>query len=99
MAPKVSVPVPTVVRVTDAGARFAEDCRRILADIEEAETVATDTHAAPRGTLALAVVVAKDVDRIILSQPTMKLVKKLPALRFGDLRIRCAFAEWPIRVE
>jgi DNA-binding transcriptional LysR family regulator len=42
-----------VVRVTDAGARFAEDCRRILADIEEAETVATGTHAAPRGTLAL----------------------------------------------
>ena len=42
-----------VVRVTDAGARFAEDCRRILADIEEAETVATGTHAAPRGTLTL----------------------------------------------
>jgi DNA-binding transcriptional LysR family regulator len=41
------------VRVTDAGARFAEDCRRILADIEEAETVATGTHAAPRGTLTL----------------------------------------------
>jgi DNA-binding transcriptional LysR family regulator len=42
-----------VVRVTDAGARFAEDCRRILADIDEAETVATGTHAAPRGTLTL----------------------------------------------
>ena len=42
-----------VVRVTDAGARFAEDCRRILADIEEAETVAADAHAAPRGTLTL----------------------------------------------
>ena len=42
-----------VVRVTDAGARFAEDCRRILAEIEEAETVATGTHAAPRGTLTL----------------------------------------------
>ncbi len=42
-----------VVRVTEAGARFAEDCRRILADIEEAETVATGTPAAPRGTLTL----------------------------------------------
>lgn len=42
-----------VVRVTDAGARFAEDCRRILADIDEAETVATGTRAAPRGTLSL----------------------------------------------
>jgi len=42
-----------VVRVTDAGARFAEDCRRILAEIEEAETTAAGTHAAPRGTLTL----------------------------------------------
>lgn len=42
-----------VVRVTDAGARFAEDCRRILAEIEEAETAATGTHAAPRGTLTI----------------------------------------------
>jgi DNA-binding transcriptional LysR family regulator len=42
-----------VVRVTDAGARFAEDCRRILADIEEAEIAATGTHAAPRGTLTI----------------------------------------------
>lgn len=42
-----------VVRVTDAGARFADDCRRILADIDEAETAATGTHATPRGTLTL----------------------------------------------
>jgi DNA-binding transcriptional LysR family regulator len=42
-----------VVRVTDAGARFAEDCRRILAEIDEAETAATGTHAAPRGTLTM----------------------------------------------
>jgi DNA-binding transcriptional LysR family regulator len=42
-----------VVRVTDAGARFAEDCRRILADIDEAETAATGTHTTPRGTLTL----------------------------------------------
>jgi DNA-binding transcriptional LysR family regulator len=42
-----------IVRVTDAGARFAADCRRILADIDEAETTAAGTHAAPRGTLTL----------------------------------------------
>lgn len=42
-----------VVRVTDAGARFAEDCRRILADIDAAETAAAGTHAAPRGTLVI----------------------------------------------
>ncbi len=42
-----------VVRVTEAGARYAEDCRRILAEIEEAETAATGANAEPRGTLVL----------------------------------------------
>lgn len=42
-----------VVRVTEAGARFADDCRRILAEIDEAEVAATGTHAAARGTLVL----------------------------------------------
>ncbi len=41
------------VRVTEAGARFADDCRRILAEIDEAEVAATGTHAAARGTLVL----------------------------------------------
>lgn len=42
-----------VVRVTEAGARFAEDCRRILADLEAAEDAASGTHAAAKGTLVL----------------------------------------------
>lgn len=42
-----------VVRVTDAGARFADDCRRILGDLAQAEAAAAGTHAAPRGTLTL----------------------------------------------
>lgn len=42
-----------VVRVTEAGARFADDCRRILAEIDEAEVAATGTHADARGTLVL----------------------------------------------
>lgn len=41
------------VRVTDAGARFAADCRRILADLDEAESAAAGDHGAPRGTLTL----------------------------------------------
>ncbi|APW39194.1 LysR family transcriptional regulator [Rhodoferax koreense] len=41
------------VRVTEAGARFAEDCRRILGEIDEAEVAASGTHAAARGTLVL----------------------------------------------
>jgi len=42
-----------VVRVTEAGARFADDCRRILAEIDNAEVAASGTHAAARGTLVL----------------------------------------------
>jgi DNA-binding transcriptional LysR family regulator len=42
-----------VVRVTEAGARFADDCRRILAEIDAAEVAASGTHAAARGTLLL----------------------------------------------
>lgn len=42
-----------MVRVTEAGARFAEDCRRILAEIDAAEEAASGTHAAARGTLVL----------------------------------------------
>ena len=42
-----------VVRVTEAGARYASDCRRILADVAESETSAAGTHAAPRGRLVV----------------------------------------------
>lgn len=42
-----------VVRVTDVGQRYATDCRRILADVAEAEQAATGTHAAPRGRITI----------------------------------------------
>ncbi|WP_225773041.1 LysR family transcriptional regulator [Inquilinus sp. Marseille-Q2685] len=38
-----------IVRLTEAGTRFLEDCRRILAEIEEAEAAAAGLHAEPRG--------------------------------------------------
>lgn len=41
------------VRVTESGTSYADSCRRILADIEEAESTATGTHAAPRGLLTV----------------------------------------------
>jgi DNA-binding transcriptional LysR family regulator len=42
-----------VVRVTEVGARYAEDCRRILADITETEEAATGTHGLVRGRLVI----------------------------------------------
>lgn len=41
------------VRMTEAGARYLEDCRRILADIAEAEAAAAGSYATPSGTLAV----------------------------------------------
>ena len=42
-----------IVRVTDGGARYADDCRRILADVAEADESVGGTHRAPRGRLTL----------------------------------------------
>lgn len=41
------------VRATEAGARYLEDCRRILADIDEADAAAGGSHAVPAGTLTV----------------------------------------------
>ena len=41
------------VKMTEAGARYLEDCRRILADIAEAEASAGGSYATPVGTLAV----------------------------------------------
>jgi DNA-binding transcriptional LysR family regulator len=41
------------VRLTEAGARFLEDGRRLLLDLEEAEEAAVGSHAAPRGDLRI----------------------------------------------
>jgi DNA-binding transcriptional LysR family regulator len=41
------------VKLTEAGRRYAEDCKRILADISEAEASAAGSHAMPAGTLVV----------------------------------------------
>lgn len=41
------------VKMTEAGNRYFEDCRRILADIAEAEAAAAGSYATPAGTLAV----------------------------------------------
>ena len=41
------------VQLTDAGARYLADARRILSELDEAEASAAGAHAAPRGQLGL----------------------------------------------
>ncbi len=42
-----------MVRVTEAGARYLEDARRIMADFDEADAAAAGSNAMPRGLLAV----------------------------------------------
>lgn len=42
-----------VVRLTEAGARYLADCKRILGEIEEAEASAAGSHAALRGQIGV----------------------------------------------
>jgi len=41
------------VRLTEAGMRYLEDCRRILSEIDEAEETAAGSHREPQGQLAV----------------------------------------------
>lgn len=41
------------VHITEAGQRYAEDCRRILSELEEAEESAAGSHATARGQLTI----------------------------------------------
>lgn len=41
------------VRLTEAGQRFLDDCKRILSEIEEAEASAAGAHTQPRGGIAV----------------------------------------------
>lgn len=41
------------VHITEAGQRYADDCRRILAELEEAEDSAAGSHTNPRGQLTV----------------------------------------------
>ena len=56
------------LKLSMAGERYAELCRRILIDLEEAETSVAGEHSAPRGTLSITAPVAagEDVLRPIL---------------------------------
>jgi DNA-binding transcriptional LysR family regulator len=42
-----------VVRVTEDGARYADDCRRILAELAEADDSVSGKHSSPRGQLTV----------------------------------------------
>lgn len=42
-----------VVRLTDAGSSYLEDCRRLLGDLEEADNAVVGVHGTPRGRVTI----------------------------------------------
>lgn len=73
-----------VVRVTDAGARYAEDCRRVLADIDEMEDLASGAHGAVRGRLV--VTASALFGRMYVTPIVLKYLRTYP-----EAEVECRF--------
>jgi DNA-binding transcriptional LysR family regulator len=75
-----------VVRVTEVGARYALDCRRILADVTETEEAATGSHGAVRGRL------------VVTSSTMFGRMRVVPIVteylrRYLDTEVECRFLD------
>jgi DNA-binding transcriptional LysR family regulator len=66
------------VRLTDAGERYLADCRRIIAEIHEADGHAAGVHAAPRGTVS--VTGSALFGRIVLTPILVDLLESYPEI-------------------
>lgn len=75
-----------VVRPTEAGARYAEDCRRILAELAEADEGVMGQHAAPRGRLTLT------APALLGSQVVMPVVTEFLG-RYPEVQASCWFLD------
>ena len=53
-----------VVKLTEVGSRYLDDCRRILAEVAEADAAATGSYTRPSGTLT---VTAAETDVCVLA--------------------------------
>ena len=92
-----------IVRLTDAGATYFEDCRRILGEIDAAEVTATGTRTAPRGQLTVTAAVVFGKVHLIpirarlfdaLSGGQRQLLVSRPGCESGRRRCRCRGAYW-----
>ncbi|MDE1182504.1 LysR substrate-binding domain-containing protein [Paraburkholderia sp.] len=75
-----------IVRVTDAGVGYAESCRRILADMEEADLAVAGAHSLPRGLLSITASVM--FGRIHVTPIVTEYLQRHP-----DVDVRCWFLD------
>jgi len=74
------------VKLTEAGRRYVDDCRRILADIEQAEAEAAGSFARPAGTLTVTAPVL--FGRIYVLPAILDFLDAFP-----DVRVRTLFLD------
>jgi DNA-binding transcriptional LysR family regulator len=75
-----------VVRVTEVGARYAEDCRRVLADVAEMEDLASGAHGSVRGRLI--VTASALFGRMYVTPVVMKYLRAYP-----EAEVECRFSD------
>ncbi len=71
------------VRATDAGLRYLEHARRIIAEADEADEVAAGVHAAPRGQLAVTAPVL--FGRMFVMPSMIEYLKRFPDMSVSAL--------------
>ncbi|MFC5473518.1 LysR family transcriptional regulator [Paraherbaspirillum soli] len=71
------------VRATDAGLRYLEDARRIMADADEADEAAAGVNAAPRGHLALTAPVL--FGRMFVTPTMVDYLRRFPGMSVSAL--------------
>ncbi len=77
------------IRLSEAGERYALACRRILADLEEADLLAADERSTPRGLLSVTAAVAVGEDAL---RPMIDAFLE----RYPDVSIRLHLLDRPV---
>src|SRR3974377_1825549 len=89
LGPRLLQRTTRLVRLRDAGARYLERARQILADVEEAEGAAEGEHSMPRGRLVVSAPVG--FGRLHVAQVMSKYLNRHPEVaaerRLSDLMI------------
>lgn len=79
------------VGLTEAGARYLADCRRILADLEESDRQAAGVHAAPAGEVRLSA--SAMLGRMAVAPALLALLDRHP-----DLSVQALFVDRVVNV-
>lgn len=75
-----------VVKVTEVGERYAQDCRRVLGELQDIEQAASGSHGAVRGKLVVSASVM--YGRLKLNEVVLEYLKRYP-----ETEVECRFID------